>query len=129
MRRSLSQRLLRLAIQVSIFLALMIGVLLRLRSENPALWEVLLRPVVIFALGMVLLSGRPWARWPFAALTAAYGWWYFTAAMRSTLPLEYRLGTGLGALLEVAVVLVVLLVPAVPDRAPRAPGRSVPTVP
>ncbi len=129
MRRSLSQRLLRLAVQVSIFLALMIGVLLRVRSANPAIWEVLLRPVVVFAFGMLLLSGRRWARWPFAALASAYAWWYFTAAMRGTLPMEYRIGTAAGALLEVAAGLVVLLVPAVPDTARRTSAPDTSTAP
>jgi hypothetical protein len=120
MPRTLPQRVLRLAVQVAIFLALMIGVLLRMRSGSIAWWEVLLRPVIIFGLGMALLSGRRWLRWPLAGLLLAYAAWYVRAAMRPTLPGDYRIGTAVGAILEMACVAVVLAIAPVPD----APGRS-----
>jgi hypothetical protein len=120
MPRSTPQRVLRLAVQVAIFLALMIGVLLRIRTGTLPYWEMMLRPLIIFVIGMILLAGRKWAKWPFSALCLAYAWWYLQAATRGSLPTEFRFGTGLGAFLEIACAIVVFAIAPVPD----APGRA-----
>lgn len=124
MTRSLPRRLLRLGVQVAIFLALMIGVLLRLRLSGIPWWEVLLRPLLVFAFGMVLLSGRRWARWPFSALCLAYGWWYAVTALQATLPIDLRFVLALGALLEAGVAGIAFGIPPMPEASGDGrPGR------
>ena len=123
MRRSIGQRLLRLSVQVAIFLALMVGVLLRLRSGTMPLWEVMIRPLAIFACGMVFLGGRRWASWPYALLCAWYGWWYLQAAQAAAPHIEVQIGTAVAALLELVCAGIVLAIPPVPD-APREGPRG-----
>lgn len=125
MNKGSEQRWLRLAIQCAIFLALMVGVLLRLRHENAPWYQIVGRPLVVMLFGYLVVSGRSWGKWGVVALSLAYAWWYAKAATVVTLPPEFRGFSAIAAALELgcAAVMLTLRWPAVSSpRREAGPG-------